>query len=116
MAIINDSKTFIPVLYDSTNSTVNGTDSTNPPSNGLTEATSTTRAAFTSFTTANSTTRFYYKFDCSSVPQDAIINSVKCDFKATCSSSYFNTRIGQLCHGTTKRGTAVKNSQYRKGF
>lgn len=107
MAIINDSKTFIPVLYDSTNSTVNGTDSTNPPSNGLTEATSTTRAAFTSFTTANSTTRFYYKFDCSSVPQDAIINSVKCDFKATCSSSYFNTRIGQLCHGTTKRGTAV---------
>ena len=107
MAIINDSKTFIPVLYDSANSTVNGTDNTNPPSNGLTEATSTTRAAFSSFTTANSTTRFYYKFDCSSVPQNATINSVTCDFKATCSSSYFNTRIGQLCYGTTKKGTAV---------
>jgi len=107
MAIINDSKTFIPVLYDSTNSTVNGTDNTNPPSNGLTEATSTTRAAFSSFTTANSTTRFYYRFDCSSVPQNATINSVTCDFKATCSSNYFNTRIGQLCYGTTKKGTAV---------
>ena len=107
MAIINDSKTFIPSSYDSVNSSVNGTDSTNTPSNGLTEATSTTRAAFTSFTTANSTTRFYYRFDCSSIPQNATINSVTCDFKATCSSNYFNTRIAQLCYGTTKKGEPV---------
>lgn len=107
MAIINDSKTFIPSSYDSVNSSVNGTDSTNTPSNGLTEATSTTRAAFTSFTTANSTTRFYYRFDCSSIPQNATINSVTCDFKATCSSDYFNTRIAQLCYGTTKKGEPV---------
>lgn len=107
MAIINDSKTFIPSSYDSVNSSVNGTDSTNTPSNGLTEATSATRAAFTSFTTANSTTRFYYRFDCSSIPQNATINSVTCDFKATCSSNYFNTRIAQLCYGTTKKGEPV---------
>lgn len=99
--------TGIPVSYDSVNSQVAGTDATNVPSNGLTEATSTTRAAFTSNTTANSTTRFYYNFDCSSIPANAVITSVTCDFKATASSSYFNTRVGQLCTGTTTKGSGT---------
>ena len=99
--------TFYPSSYDSTNSQVAGTNSSYPTSNGLTEATSTTRAAFTSNTTANSTTSIYYNFDCSSIPQNAVINSITCDFKATCSSSYFNTRVGQLCTGTTKKGSGT---------
>ena len=103
MAIV----TFVPSSYDQANSKHGGTDSTNTPSNGLTAANSETRAAFTSNTTANSTTSIYYNFDCSSIPQNATINSVTCDFKATCSSSYFNTRIGQLCTGTTKKGSGT---------
>lgn len=103
MAII----TFVPSSYDQTNSNHAGTDSTNKPSNGLTAATSETRAAFTSNTTANSTTSIYYNFDCSSIPQNVTINSVTCDFKATCSSNYFNTRVGQLCTGTTKKGSGT---------
>lgn len=99
--------TGVPVSYDSANSQVAGTDSTNVPSNGLTEATSTTRAAFTSNTTANSVTRFYYNFDCSSIPENAIINSVSCDFKATASSNYFSPRVGQLCTGTTAKGSGT---------
>lgn len=103
MAII----TFVPSSYDQTNSNHAGTDSTNKPSNGLTAATSETRAAFTSNTTAKSTTSIYYNFDCSSIPQNVTINSVTCDFKATCSSNYFNTRVGQLCTGTTKKGSGT---------
>ena len=103
MAVI----TFIPSSYDQANSNHAGTDSTNKPSNGLTAATSETRAAFTSNTTANSTTSIYYNFDCSSIPQNVTINSVTCDFKATCSSNYFNTRVGQLCTGTTKKGSGT---------
>ena len=99
--------TFVPSSYDQTNSNHAGTDSTNTPSNGLTAATSETRAAFTSNTTANSTTSIYYNFDCSSIPQNVTINSVSCDFKATCSSNYFNTRVGQLCTGTTKKGSGT---------
>lgn len=103
MAVI----TFIPSSYDQANSNHAGTDSTNKPSNGLTAATSETRAAFTSNTTANSTTSIYYNFDCSSIPQNVTINSVACDFKATCSSNYFNTRVGQLCTGTKKKGSGT---------
>lgn len=99
--------TFVPSSYDQTNSNHAGTDSTNTPSNGLTAATSETRAAFTTNTTANSTTSIYYNFDCSSIPQNVTINSVSCDFKATCSSNYFNTRVGQLCTGTTKKGSGT---------
>ena len=99
--------TFVPSSYDQTNSNHAGTDSTNTPSNGLTAATSETRAAFTSNTTANSTTSIYYNFDCSSIPQNVTINSVSCDFKATCSNNYFNTRVGQLCTGTTKKGSGT---------
>ena len=108
----NQTFTGVPSSYDSTNSVVAGIDSSNGTANGLTEANSSTRAGFTSNTTANSTTSIYYNFDCSSIPQNATIVSVSCDFKATINSSYFNTRIGQLCYGTTKKGspTTVTNS------
>ena len=111
--------TFIPSSYDSANSQVASTDTSNTPANGLTNADSTTRAAFTSNTTAYSTTKFYYNFDCSSIPRNATITSVSCSFKATCSSNYFDTRVGQLCTGTTKKGsgttitnTSVNNTVY----
>lgn len=99
--------TFIPSSYDDVNSQVADTDATNIPANGLTNANSTTRATFTSNTTANSATRIYYNFDCSSIPRNAIIVSITCSFKATCNNTYFNTRVGQLCTGTTKKGSGT---------
>lgn len=104
--------TGIPVAYDATNSRVYDITPDNPETNGLTNADSTTRATFSSFTETYSETNIYYNFDCSSIPNNATIVSVSCEFKAAISSSYFNTRIGQLCHGTTKKGspTTVTNT------
>lgn len=104
--------TGIPVAYDSVNSQVYGITPNNPANNGLTNADSTTRATFSSFTQTYSETNIYYNFDCSSIPNNATIISVSCEFKAAISSNYFNTRIGQLCHGTTKKGspTTVTNT------
>lgn len=104
---IQSAATFVPSSYDSVNSSVYGIAATSGVTNGLTEANSNTRVSFSSNTQANSETNIYYNFDCSSIPQEATINSVTCDFKAIISSNYFNTRIGQLCYGTTKRGSPV---------
>lgn len=104
--------TGVPSSYDSVNSSVAGINPSYPESNGLTDADSTTRATFSSFTQTYSETNIYYNFDCSSIPENAIITSVSCEFKSTISSNYFPTRISQLCHGTTKKGspTTVTNS------
>lgn len=112
ISTVNETLQFSPVEYDSINSQVSGTDTTNVPANGLTKSNSNTRAAFTTNTAANSATRIYYSFDCSSIPKNAIITSVTCSFKATCSNNYFSTRIGQLCTGTTKKGigTTITNT------
>lgn len=104
---IQSAATFVPSSYDSVNSRVYGIAATSGVTNGLTEANSNTRVSFSSYTQAYSETNIYYNFDCSSIPQDATIDSVTCDFKAIISSNYFNTRIGQLCYGTTKRGSPV---------
>lgn len=104
---ISDTLTFIPSSFDNVNSNIAAIDSSNGAENGLTNSNSSTRAAFTSNTAANSTTSIYYNFDCSSIPQGATIVSISCSFKAVASSSYFNTRICQLCSGTTKKGSGT---------
>ena len=101
-----------PVSYDSTHSSVAGIASDSGVTNGFTPATSTTRVSVSSHTEANSETNLYFNFDCSSIPENAVITSVSCDAKAVISSGYFPTRIIQLCAGTTKKGspTTVTNS------
>lgn len=101
-----------PVSYDSVNSSVAGIASTSAATNGCTPATSTTRASFSSNTVAYGETNIYYNFDCSSIPRNAVINSVSCDAKVVISSGMFDTRIIQLCVGTTKKGspTTVTNN------
>lgn len=104
--------TGVPVSYDSVHSSVAGIASDSGVTNGFTPATSTTRVSISSNTQANSETNIYFNFDCSSIPENAVINSVACQAKAVISSGYFPTRIIQLCAGTTKKGspTTVTNS------
>lgn len=104
------SPTFIPSSFDSTNSSYNSIYNNNNPENGCTDASSSTRCCAYSNTTNGSTSELWYNFDCSSIPANAIINSVTCVVGASCysSGSYFSTRELQLFVGTTTpKGTAV---------
>jgi hypothetical protein len=50
----------------------------------------------------------YYNFDCSSIPANAIINSVSCQVKAgSQGSSYYSSYIVYLCSGTTNKTSSV---------
>lgn len=107
--------TFIPSSFDSTNSmynttagdTNNGIYSTNYINNGLTDHTSTTRCALYARTGSGTQSWMYYNFDCSSIPQNATITSVSCQFKGgTQGSSYYSSYTAQLTTGTTTKGTA----------
>lgn len=104
---ISTTVTLIPSAYDSANSNPADVSASYPPSNALTNADSTTRFTFLTNSTANSSTTVYFDFDCSSIPRNATVTSVTCEFKAAISSNYFSTREAQLCYGTTPRGTAV---------
>ena len=119
---ITSAATFVPTSFDSTNSSyasnyndgstaIDGIYSGNVISNGFTGSDSTTRAAFYSNTGQTASSYFYYNFDCSSIPQTAIINSVACTVKCgTQGNNYYNTRQVQLCAGTTPKGSATTMS------
>ena len=109
------SDTFIPSSFDSTNSVYattagdsgNGIYSTNYIENGLTNANSTTRCALYAVQGSGSISKMYYNFDCSSIPANAIITSVSCQFKGgSQGSSYYSAYTAQLTTGTTLKGTA----------
>lgn len=95
-------------IYDTTSGT-NGVYDTNYIDNGLTDYTSSTRAAIYAVQGSNADTYIYYNFDCSSIPNNAIITSVSCQVKAgNQGTSYYssNYRQVQLCSGTTTKGTS----------
>lgn len=107
--------TGIPTSFDSTNSVYdttggdngNGIYSTNVIANGLTDHNSTTRCALYSVQGSNATSYMYYNFDCSSIPANATITSVSCQFKGgTQGTSYYTSYTAQLTTGTTVKGTA----------
>ena len=107
--------TFIPSSFDSTNShydttggdSGNGVYSTNVIANGLTDHNSSTRCALYSVQGSNQQSYMYYNFDVSSIPANATITSVSCQFKGgTQGSSYYTSYTAQLCSGTTAKGTA----------
>ena len=110
------SATFIPSSFDNTNSVYattagdsgNGVYSTNYISNGLTNHSSTTRCALYAVTGSGQVSSMYYNFDCSSIPQNVIINSVSCQFKGgTQGTSYYSSYTAQLTTGTTLKGSSV---------
>lgn len=107
--------TGIPTSFDSTNSVYdttggdngNGIYSANVIANGLTDHNSTTRCALYSVQGSNATSYMYYNFDCSSIPANATITSVSCQFKGgTQGTSYYTSYTAQLTTGTTVKGTA----------
>ena len=110
------SNTFIPSEFDEENSiyyrdcdedaATNGVYSTNYISNGLTDADSTTRCALYSMQGSGTVSKMYYNFDCSSIPTNAEITSVTCQFKGgSQGSTYYSNYTAQLTSGTTLKGT-----------
>ena len=95
------------VATASTHGTVNSA-----TENGLTDASSTTYCEVSSNTAANSESMLVYQFDCSSIPQNAVIESVVCTSKASASTTYFGTRTMQLYNGDTAKGspTTISNN------
>jgi len=98
--------TFIPSSYDSTNSVVRSASNTN---NGLKDTSSTANyAIFYLVKGSEVISHVYYDFDCSSIPQNAIINSVSCKFRAGAYSNTTTTQknnYGNIAIGTTLVGT-----------
>ena len=110
------SNTFIPSSFDTTNSVYdtsggdsgNGIYSTNYIENALTDHNSSTRAALYSVQGSGSISKMYYNFDCSSIPANATINSVSCQFKGgTQGSNYYSSYVAYLCSGTTTKTSSV---------
>ena len=109
----NFSFTGVPSSFDETNSQYNksagsnGVYDTNYIENGLTPYTSTTRCALYAIQGSSAVSKMYYNFDCSSIPQNATITSVSCQFKGgTQGTSYYSQYIAQLCSGTNEKGSS----------
>ena len=91
--------TFVPSEYDSDNSVVDLASSTK---NGLKGVDSTANYASLYLPTGASAEMWvYYNFDCSTIPQDAIINNVTCRFRGYPShgqnfhiNNYYQVSIG----------------------
>lgn len=104
----SSTETFIPTSYDSANSSYDdiyeGT-----TTNGLTAHTDSNRICAYVTQTAYAEAKLTYNFDCSSIPQNAIISSVTCIASAACYSNgqYFDTRTLQLYSGNTAKGSAT---------
>lgn len=105
---------FIPSSFDSMNSVYNttagdnGVYSTNYINNGLTNHSSSTRCALYAVRSNGYVSKMYYNFDCSSIPANAVINSVTCSLKAgSQGSSYYSAYQAYLCSGTTNKTNAV---------
>ena len=61
-------------------------------------------------TGANAESRLVYSFDCSSIPRNAIIESVTCNVKGRVgSTTYLTTRYAQLYCGDTAKGSQSTN-------
>lgn len=100
--------TFIPISYDSENSTYDS-EHEGTPTSGLTAHTDSNRICAYVTQTAYAEAKLIYNFDCSSIPRNAIISSVTCIANAACYSSgqYFDTKTLQLYSGSTAKGSAV---------
>lgn len=115
--------TFTPSSYDSANSSYNtsynssGDKATNGvynglvPSNGCGSESNATRTCVFSNTGNGVQSYLTYSFDCSSIPNNATIDSVSCTAKASfyksSSTTFFSSQILQLYNGTTAKGSTA---------
>lgn len=102
-------ETFTPSEYVSSASSYDSVYNNNNPTNGVSNHTSTTRACVYSNTGSGTESRLTYKFNCSSIPENAAITNVVCSAKTSVyQTAYFATRTVQLYHGDTAKGTATQ--------
>ena len=94
------------VSYGATSGNASIQNQTNPVGKS---SSNTTYATLTTSTTGGSTSYAFWKFDCSSIPSGAIIESVSCVAKCYVSSTTrISTRSVQLYYGTnTAKGSSV---------
>ena len=94
------------VSYGATSGTASIQNQTNPVGKS---SSNTTYATLTTSTTRSATSYAFWKFDCSSIPSGAIIESVSCLAKCSVSSTTrISTRSVQLYYGTnTAKGSSV---------
>lgn len=102
----------VPASFDSTNTSVTGSNT----NNGCAAETTTTTATFTATSTAGSTTSIYYNFAPITLPENATITSITCKYRASwpggsgtnnTGTQYFSSRKSYLCYGTTKKGNGM---------
>ena len=102
----------VPASFDSTNTSVTGSNT----NNGCAAETTTTTATFTASSTAGSTTSIYYSFAPITLPENATITSITCKYRASwpggsgtnnTGTQYFSSRKSYLCYGTTKKGNGM---------
>ena len=107
--------TLYPSSYDATNYSYASVKSSHPLSNPVGKSSSNnTYAEWNLKTGSNAETYVFYKFDLSSIPSDATIDSVSCTAKgyiSTTSFFYINSATMQMYYGTgTAKGSSVSLS------
>lgn len=112
MASVTNTLTAYPSGYDTSNYSYASVNSSYPLSNAVGASVSSTTYAQWNLKTGSSAESYvFYTFDCSSIPENATINSVSCSAKAyinTTTSSRINTRQIQMYYGTsTAKGSAT---------
>lgn len=107
MAVRRETLTVMPSNYDGVNSVYNGALLPSNIAKGYTDTSSTTYCQINLVTGAGAETYFYYTFDLSAIPEDAVIVSVSCKAKVYISVTqlaYVEARQAQLCAGTVPKG------------
>jgi len=94
-----------PSSFDEENSVYNSVYSTYVKENGFNPCHNTTRCALYALTGNGVSSYMYYNFDCSSIPNDAIIEAVACRARCTIQNNRFTTGSAntffQVCIGTS---------------
>ena len=106
--------TLYPSSYDDVNSTYRSISTTYPITNGYTGTSSDTFARIFINTGQGAETKFYFTFDTSTIPSNAIIKSVVMKTKVTIQTAQTTaiaTRTQQVCIGTVEKGaTSIFNT------
>lgn len=99
-----------PSSYDEENSVYKSFSSSYPITNAYTGTESDTFARIFTNTGAGAETKFYFKFNTSSIPNNAVIKSVVMKTKLsiqTALTTAIATRNQQVCVGTTEKGATT---------
>lgn len=104
---VSSSSEIIPSGFDASNSSYNGMYNNTSISSGYISSSNTSSyAGFLANTGENAQSNIFYTFNCSSIPEDAIIDSVTCSIKGRVSNTtYLTSAYAQLYSGSTAKGS-----------